>query len=306
MESPRKTPIAAKLALGGGVALLVASVAYATLGRKPEPPAAAPAAAAVAPQDQSIGALQEAARANPKDPKAWAALGNAHLARDEFADAVKALEQAVKLDAGASGYWSALGEARARASEDGGDPMPPAAVAAFDKALAIDPKDPQARYFMAAKKDLAGDHKGAIDDWFALLADTPPGAPWEAGLRRTIEQVGKIHGVEVATRMAKFQPKSPAAMAGAGMPGPTAEQLEAAKAMTPSQQTEMGRGMVARLEERLKGDPTNVAGWVMLMRSRMTLNEPAKANAALKAAVAANPGAKAMLEGEARSMGVPD
>lgn len=305
MESPKKTPIAAKLALGGGVALLVASVAYATLGKKPEAPATPPAAAAMAPQDQSISALQDAAKANPKDPKTWAALGNAHLARNEFRQAATALEEAIKLDPDASGYWSALGESLARASEDGGDPMPPDAVAAFERAIEIDPKDPQARYFLAVKKDLAGDHKGAIDAWFALLADTPPGAPWEAGLRRTIEQVGKIHGVEVATRMAKFQPKSPAAMAGAGMPGPTTEQLEAAKAMTPSQQTEMGRGMVARLEERLKGDPTNVAGWVMLMRSRMTLNEPAKASAALKAAVAANPGAKAMLEGEARGMGVP-
>lgn len=305
MESPRKTPIAAKLALGGGVALLVASVAYATLGKKPEAPAAPPTAAAMAPQDQSISALQDAAKANPKDPKAWAALGNAHLARNEFRQAATALEEAVKLDPDASGYWSALGESLARASEDGGDPMPPDAVAAFERAIELDPKDPQARYFLAVKKDLAGDHKGAIDAWFALLADTPPGAPWEAGLRRTIEQVGKIHGIEVATRMAKFRPKSPAAMAGAAMPGPTTEQLEAAKTMTPSQQTEMGRGMVARLEERLKGDPTNVAGWVMLMRSRMTLNEPAKASAALKAAVAANPGAKAMLEGEARGMGVP-
>lgn len=304
MESPRKTPIAAKLALGGGVALLVASVAYATLGRKPETPVAAPTAAAT--PEQSITALQDAAKASPRDPKAWAALGNAHLAREEFAEAAAALDHAVKLDPAASGYWSALGEARARASEDGGDPMPPAAVAAFEKAVAIDPKDPQARYFLAVKRDLTGDHKGAIDDWFALLADTPPGAPWEAGLRRTIVQVGKIHGIEVDTRMAKFQPKQPSAMAGAGMPGPTADQLEAAKAMTPSQQADMGRTMVARLEERLKGEPTNVAGWVMLMRSRMTLNEPAKASAALKAAVAANPGAKAMLEGEARGMGVPD
>ena len=79
------------------------------------------------------------------------------------------------------------------------DPMPPAAAEAFDKAIALNPKDPRARYFMAVKKDIAGDHKGAIDEWFALLADTPQGAPWEADLRRTIEQVGKIHKIDLQT-----------------------------------------------------------------------------------------------------------
>ena len=81
------------------------------------------------------------------------------------------------------------------------DPMPPAAAEAFDKAIALNPKDPRARYFMAVKKDIAGDHKGAIDEWFALLADTPQGAPWEADLRRTIEQVGAINKIDVAARL---------------------------------------------------------------------------------------------------------
>src|SRR3546814_10904696 len=78
--------------------------------------------------------------------------------------------------------------------------MPAAASEAFDKAIALDAKDPRARYFLAVRKDIGGDHRGAIDDWFALLADTPRGAPWEADLRRTIEQVGAIHKIEVAGR----------------------------------------------------------------------------------------------------------
>src|SRR3546814_5738329 len=68
-----------------------------------------------------------------------------------------------------------------------------------------DLKEPRARYFLAVKKDLAGEHRGAIDDWFALLADTPQGAPWEPDLRRTIEQVGAIHKIEVKSRLAKTQ-----------------------------------------------------------------------------------------------------
>ncbi|MFX7549094.1 hypothetical protein ABTJ50_22380, partial [Acinetobacter baumannii] len=72
---------------------------------------------------------------------------------------------------------------------------------AFRRAVAIDPKDPRARYFLAVARDLKGEHRGAIDDWLALLKDTPPGAPWEADLRRTIEQVGKINHIDVAQQL---------------------------------------------------------------------------------------------------------
>src|SRR3546814_18031263 len=88
------------------------------------------------------------------------------------------------------------------------EPMPAAASEAFDKAIALDAKDPRARYFLAVRKDIGGDHQGAIDDWFALLSDTPRGAPWEADLRRTIEQVGALHTLEVAGRLAAARPRA--------------------------------------------------------------------------------------------------
>jgi len=43
----------------------------------------------------------------------------------------------------------------------------------------------------------------------------------------------------------------------------------------------------------------------MLMRSRMTLGEPARAKAALAAAIRANPAAFARLQQEAAGLGVP-
>src|SRR3546814_15157019 len=91
------------------------------------------------------------------------------------------------------------------------EPMPAAASEAFDKAIALDANDPRARYFLAVRKDIGGDHRGAIDDWFALLSDTPRGAPWEADLRRTIEQVGAIHKIEVEDRPAATRPRAPTA-----------------------------------------------------------------------------------------------
>lgn len=74
--------------------------------------------------------------------------------------------------------------------------------------------------------------------------------------------------------------------------------------MKPSEQRQMAEGMVEQLEARLAKEPRNLDGWVMLMRSRMTLGEPAKAKAALDAAVKANPASAAQLREAAAGLGV--
>ena len=86
--------------------------------------------------------------------------------------------------------------------------------------------------------------------------------------------------------------------------GPSAADVAAASSMKPSEQRTMAEGMVAQLEERLKTQPKNPDGWVMLMRSRMTLGEPAKAKAALDAAIKANPGDAAELKRQAAALGI--
>ena len=123
-------------------------------------------------------------------------------------------------------------------------------------------------------------------------------------MRRTITQVGKINRIDVAPQLAAIAPTAPTAPHPIA-PGPDAAQIRAAAALPPAQQDAMAQAMVAQLEAKLKADPANIDGWVMLMRSRMTLGEPAKASAALTAALAANPGAQARLEGDATTLGVP-
>ena len=66
----------------------------------------------------------------------------------------------------------------------------------------------------------------------------------------------------------------------------------------------MAEGMVARLEAKLQASPRNVDGWIMLMRSRVTLNQGDKATAALAKAVAANPADAERLRQEAGVLGV--
>ena len=186
--------------------LLAAAIGYA-IWRDSAPSATGSASESVAAPSDQIADLEARARREPDSADAWTALGAAKFDLGDFAGAIAAYEKAVALSSESAGLWSALGEARVMASES--EPMPAAASQAFDKAIALDAKDPRARYFLAVRKDIGGDHRGAIEDWFALLADTPQGAPWEADLRRTIEQVGQIHKIEVADRLAATRPRAP-------------------------------------------------------------------------------------------------
>ena len=256
----------------------------------------------------TIEELVAKTQADPGDAEAWQELGFAYFAQEQFGDAVTAYEGAVQADPESAILWSALGEARIYASER--DPLPAAATEAFEKARALDPADERARYFLAVRKDLDGDHEGAIADWLALLEDTPPGAPWESNLVRTIDQVGKINEIATEDRVASvMESRSPIAAgpaigAAGNLPGPSQAQIAAAGSISPSDQREMALGMVARLEQRLSDDPSNVDGWVMLMRSRMTLGEPDKASQALADAIAANPSDQTRLRQEGEALGV--
>ncbi len=235
-----------------------------------------------------LNVLEARSRDNPQDVAAWSGLAGAYFESGRFEDAVAAYDTALKLSPQQASLWSGRGEAQVMASAH--DPMPAAAAADFEHAVALDPKDPRARYFLAVKQDLSGDHQGAIDSWLKLLADTPPGAAWEADLRRTITQAAKINHIDVAAKLAAVrQPTAQLPAPPPMLPGPSAEDINRASALRPSEQRTMAESMVARLEAKLKTDPANVDGWIMLIRSRMTLGQTEQAHTALVDAVAANP-----------------
>ena len=288
---------------GGTILLLLAlAVAGFVIGTKlvrGPAPAASPSAAS-----DPLTTLEARVKDQPDDGEAWSALAGAYYDAGRFNEAVTAYDAAVKLAPQRAVLWSGRGEARVMASPR--DPMPAAAAADFEQALARDPRDPRARYFLAVKLDLAGDHQGAIDRWLGLLADTPPGAVWEADLRRTLEQAGKINRIDVAKRLAAVRQPAPALPAPgiAAVAGPSAADIARASAMRPAEQRQMAEGMTARLADKLKRDPANVDGWIMLIRSRVNLGQMDQARAALEAAVAANPGKIAQLREQAAALGL--
>lgn len=276
---------AALIALGaGGIAMM--------RGPDMPPPPAEPPPAAPSQQpsvDEVIAKLESRLAEKPDDAEGWRMLGWSYFQTERYAEAATALRQATKLDPENAQTWSFLGEALVLASSETGR-MPRDAKAAFDKAIRLDPKDARARYFQAVALDLSGRHRQAINAWFKLLEDTPSDAPYAEDVRAVIRNVGEKHGIEVEKRLAEVHFAPPAGgtvtdgplKAAAGIPGPTSEQMKAAANLPKGQQEAMIRGMVEGLEAKLAANPANVDGWIMLMRSRMQMGEPRKAEQALR------------------------
>ena len=221
-------------------------------------------------------------------------LGWSYFQTQRYAEAATALKEATKLDPSHAESFSFLGESLVLASKTEGK-IPWDAQAAFNKALKLDPKDARARYFRAVAMDLAGKHRTAIDAWFALLKDTPADAPYAEDIRAVIKNVGTRYKIPYEERLAAAQFATPAAgmatngaqVAAGAIPGPSSAEIKAASTLPKGQQEAMIRGMVDGLEAKLKANPGNADGWIMLMRSRMQLGEPAKAAKALEGGLAA-------------------
>lgn len=305
--APRSLPFA-RIALIAAAVIAVIAIGL-SLRSAGEQNASAPSTTQMPTGDvnSAIAQLEAKLKDNPNDAQGWQMLGWALMQTQKFAEAAQAYARATQIDPKKADYWSSLGEARVLA---GSGDVPADAKSAFDKAIALDPKDPRARYFIAVAQDIAGDHKGAIDGWLALLADTPAGAPWEADVRRLIADVGAKEKIEVASRLAAIRPPAPtggAAMATAGIPGPTREQMQAGAQLPKGQQEAMIAGMVDGLEAKLKASPKNESGWIMLMRSRVQLGEESKSAQALKdarAAYASDPAALKRLNDAAAELGI--
>lgn len=306
----------ARVALILAALIALAAVAIATMrsggggasSSESPPPDAAPAAGDLT---AAISSLEKKLAANPDNAENWNLLGLGYYNVGRYADAVKAFTKATSIDPNNPVYWSALGEVQVLAGPGG---VITQAESSFRKALAIDPKDFRARYFMAVKRNEGGDSKGAVDELISLLNDSPAGASWEQPVRDLVTRISTENKIDITGRLrppSVSQSAAPApvdSVVTGGIPGPTAADLKAATGMTPSEQDEMARGMVARLAARLEANPRDADRWIMLIRSRMQLNDPAGARSAVNGAKAAfkdDPRQQARFDQAAQMLGVP-
>ena len=266
-------------------AALVATVSIGVVTMRAKPGDAPVAATATTAPDSGalIAQIEAKLKSNPNDAQGWKLLGQSFYETGRFAESATAYKRAADLLPNGVESWSNLGEALVMASEN---KFPADARAAFDKALALDPKDVRARYFLAVQKDSAGDHRGAIDGWIALLKDSPPDAPWQGDVRRLITNVAASQKIDVTGRMSAL-PERPAPPVAAG-----------------DEQSAMVKSMVDGLAKKLEANPKDVDGWIMLMRSRMALGQTAPAKAAQQSAIAANPDSAAKINAAAAEFAI--
>ena len=301
------------LALGlTAIVVLAATGLYLKLGapQTASHPAGAPAAETLpaghpgGDPASMIAALEAKMKQAPDDPEGWRMLGWSYLQVGKNAEAATAYGRAAALDPKNGQYLSAEGEASVLAAQ--GQVMP-AAEAIFHKAVAIDPADPRARYYLAIAKDQKGDAKGAMDDWIAMLKTAPPDAPWAGEVRAFVEKVAKERGVDLTGRLPPA-PAQTASAASPSAPGPNADQVAAAGQMSDAGRQAMIQGMVDKLAGELKQDPRNRDGWVRLMRARMVLGQGRAAAQAYRDAArafAGSPADQAALRQAAAGLGIP-
>jgi len=220
----------AMIAIGGGV--------YALVGR---PHIAQREAGGINTREINglIPFLIERVHQHPEDARAWRYLGQAYMTANDPRNAAKALAKVIALTGkGDAQLDAAYGEALVLGS---GSEVPQEAADAFAAALAADPRNPPARFYLGLYKATHNDRAGAIALWQSLLADTPTSAP--------------LHQLLV-DRIAMLTSQGPG-----GKPNP--------------------RAMVDMLASRLKADPNDALGWVRLMRAYTVLGEKEKALQAL-------------------------
>ena len=132
-----------------------------------------------------VSRLAREMRQRPNDPKGWFILGREYLRLEDAQDAAASFKHAIPLvsPAGQPAMLSAYGEALTLAAQ--GD-VTSEAEAAFRAALAADPKELKARFYLGQAYAQRRDAPHALALWQSLLADTPPNAPWRGVLLDSI------------------------------------------------------------------------------------------------------------------------
>ena len=198
---------------------------------------------------------------NPNDGERWEMLAYVFMRLGRFEEGLKARRNALRL-LGATGDREAdLGEALLMFNKG---VVTAEAKEAFERAIAKDSSHVKARFFLGVSAEQDGRRDEAIKIWSDMLASAPPNAPWADAVRRMLVRVG-------ATPPAPSTPPAP---------GPSAADVEAAARLTPEQRTEMIRGMVERLADRLKREGSDLEGWQRLVQAYLVMGDRDKARAA--------------------------
>lgn len=206
--------------------------------------------------DQAAAALRQRLDRAPDDIEGWLMLARAEMARGSYDAAVAAFERVRTLlpadaPAGARGEAAgALAEALTLAAEG---VVTPRARTLFEQAIARDPDDVRAEFYLAEADMQAGRVEAAMERWIALADAAPPGAPYLPAVIERARGAAAQLDRDIAGRLP--DPAAPSSPAGVENPDALAARIEA--------------------------DPMDFGAWTGLIRARAEAGREAAARAAL-------------------------
>jgi len=220
---------------------------------------------------------------DPKDGRGWEVVAPVYMKLERYDDAVKARRNALSLLGATAEREVDLGEALTSAA---GGVVTADAKAAFERAAAIDADHFKAMFYLGLAAQQDGNADEAARIWRSLVAKAPADAPWLTVVRQSL---ARVEGE------------------GAMPPGPTPDDVAAAREMVPEARKQMILGMVERLATRLHEDGSDVDGWLRLLRAYMVMGERDKAKATAgeaRGALAREPEKLKLLDAGIRDLGV--
>jgi cytochrome c-type biogenesis protein CcmH len=268
VRDPRRAVHLARAVVGAGVPLLAAGL-YLAVGRPDLPGSATAVSAGTESQsaqvpgvDAMVASLAQRLKNNPDDAEGWRMLGRSYAYLEQFDEAANAFERAILLDGRNAALRAEFGDATVRAA---GGRVTPQAEKIFDDALAIDPKEPRARYFRGLALEQHNKPNEALALWVKIIGEGPADAEWIPALRQRATDLA----VRLKLDPAKEIPSS--GIAGA----PKVAQFKEAGGHADS------AALVDRLNKRLKTTPKDYESWILLARTYGALGKQELGRAAL-------------------------
>jgi cytochrome c-type biogenesis protein CcmH len=274
----RRIAALASIVVIGGVALAL----YARLG-SPDYRDQPLVARMTAPPEQmdlmaAVAKIEAHLAANPNDGRGRDVIAPVYMRMGRFEDAAAAWETAIRILGSTPQREIWRGEALTMAAQG---KVTPDALAAFERALAMQPEASQAQFYVGLAAEQNGDRPRAAAIWTRLLETAPPGAPWADVVRERLTSIG-------------VTPPAPRA-------------ADAIAALPSNERDTAIRGMVDGLATRLAEDSADVDGWLRLVRAYSVLKDTDKARTALadgRRALTADADGRAKLEALGRELGL--
>jgi len=204
---------------------------------------------------EAIERIEKHLAENPTDQKGWEVLAKSARSVGSYSKAAIAFGKLASLDPDEPA-WRAQ-ELEAYIGMGAGQ-VSAAAKLVLMKLLQVAPEHPAGHYYLGLARKQAGDEAGAKEVWTALAGRSVPNAPWMPLLTAKLAELGVN-------------------------PPPLSEgQVSAVANMTEEERDVFVRSMIVRLEERLDSAPNDPEGWLMLARSKLTIEGKAAAITALE------------------------